>query len=97
MSDRVAIRVFSVDDHALLREGIAAIIANEPGMELVAQAATGREAVDAAVTDHLANEVRLLSVLSDRDRASLDRIVAKLLGQFDHPGPAATDGGPAAS
>lgn len=46
MSDRVAIRVFSVDDHALLREGIAAIITNEPGMELVAQAATGREAVE---------------------------------------------------
>ena len=45
MSDRAAIRVFSVDDHALLREGIAAIITNEPGMELVAQAATGRDAV----------------------------------------------------
>ena len=39
------IRVFSVDDHALLREGIAAIITNEPDMMLIAQAATGRDAV----------------------------------------------------
>ena len=45
MSETTSIRVFSVDDHALLREGIAAIITNEPDMVLVAQASTGREAV----------------------------------------------------
>jgi DNA-binding NarL/FixJ family response regulator len=45
MSDRSPIRVFSVDDHPLLREGIAAIINNEPDMLMVAQAATGGEAV----------------------------------------------------
>ena len=45
MSDTTSIRVFSVDDHALLREGIAAVITNEPDMVLVAQASTGREAV----------------------------------------------------
>jgi DNA-binding NarL/FixJ family response regulator len=39
------IRVFSVDDHPLLREGIAAIISNEPDMVMVAQAATGRDAI----------------------------------------------------
>lgn len=39
------IRVFSVDDHPLLREGIAAIINNQPDMLVVAQAADGREAV----------------------------------------------------
>jgi DNA-binding NarL/FixJ family response regulator len=39
------IRVFSVDDHPLLREGIAAIIDNEPDMEMVAQASTGQEAI----------------------------------------------------
>jgi DNA-binding NarL/FixJ family response regulator len=45
MSEATRIRVFSVDDHALLREGIAAIITNESDMVLVAQASTGREAV----------------------------------------------------
>lgn len=39
------IRVFSVDDHPLLREGIAAIINSQPGMRLIAQAATGRDAI----------------------------------------------------
>ena len=45
MSETTSIRVFSVDDHALLREGIAAVITNESDMVLVAQASTGREAV----------------------------------------------------
>lgn len=39
------IRVFSVDDHPLLREGIAAIINNQPDMLVMAQASDGREAV----------------------------------------------------
>ena len=39
------IRVFSVDDHPLLREGIAAIINSQPGMRLIAQASNGREAI----------------------------------------------------
>jgi DNA-binding NarL/FixJ family response regulator len=45
MSEATRIRVFSVDDHALLREGIAAVITNEPDMVMVAQASTGGEAV----------------------------------------------------
>ena len=39
------IRVLSVDDHPLLRQGIAAIIESQPDMFLVSQAATGSEAV----------------------------------------------------
>lgn len=45
MSDRDRIRLLCVDDHPLLREGIAAIINNQPDMLMVAEAATGYEAI----------------------------------------------------
>jgi DNA-binding NarL/FixJ family response regulator len=45
MSDSKSIRIFSVDDHPLMREGIAAIIRNEPDMLLVAEASNGHEAI----------------------------------------------------
>jgi DNA-binding NarL/FixJ family response regulator len=41
------IRVLAVDDHALLRKGIRALIGAEPGMQLVAEAPTGRDAIQA--------------------------------------------------
>jgi DNA-binding NarL/FixJ family response regulator len=39
------IRILAVDDHPILREGIAALLANEPDMELVAEAGNGQEAI----------------------------------------------------
>ena len=45
MSDQAQIRVLCVDDHPLLREGIAAIINNQPDMLLAAEATTGAEAI----------------------------------------------------
>jgi DNA-binding NarL/FixJ family response regulator len=45
MSEATRIRVFSVDDHPLLREGLAAIIDNQPDMVLVAQASSAQEAI----------------------------------------------------
>lgn len=40
-------RILVVDDHPLLREGIASVLESEPDMRIVAEAANGREAVDA--------------------------------------------------
>lgn len=40
------IRILSVDDHALLREGIAALVNTEPDMKLIGEAANGEEAVE---------------------------------------------------
>lgn len=45
MSKSSPIRVLSVDDHPLLREGIAALVNSQPDMVLAAQAATGAEAI----------------------------------------------------
>ena len=41
----VPIRVLTVDDHDLVRKGIAAILSTEPEIQLVAEANTGAEAV----------------------------------------------------
>lgn len=40
------IRVLVVDDHPLLREGIAAVLAGQPDMELVGEACDGADAID---------------------------------------------------
>jgi DNA-binding NarL/FixJ family response regulator len=40
------IRVLTVDDHALIREGVAALIANQKDMSLVGEASNGREAIE---------------------------------------------------
>ncbi len=40
------IRIVIADDHALLREGIRAILSKEPDLEVVGEAADGREAVE---------------------------------------------------
>jgi two-component system, NarL family, response regulator len=46
VSDKSAqIRILAVDDHALVREGIAILLGTEPGMVLVAEASNGREAI----------------------------------------------------
>jgi DNA-binding NarL/FixJ family response regulator len=44
------VRVIVADDHPVVRDGLRALFSSVPGIDLVAEAATGREAVRAAVT-----------------------------------------------
>src|SRR5580692_10886891 len=46
MSEHARIRVFCVDDHPLLREGISAVINNQPDMQMVAEACNAHEAIE---------------------------------------------------
>jgi len=45
-SDASPIRILTVDDHALLREGVAALVSPESDMKLVAEASNGQEALE---------------------------------------------------
>ena len=46
MNDQTPIRVLSVDDHPLLREGIATLLNNQPDICVVGEASSGREALE---------------------------------------------------
>ena len=45
-TDCVPIRILTVDDHDLLREGIAALVGAESDMKLVAEASNGQDAIE---------------------------------------------------
>jgi len=75
-----AIRILAVDGHALLRQGIASLIDIEPDMELVAQAATGREAIEQFRRHQ--PDVTLMD-LQMPDMSGIEAIIA-IRGEFPH-------------
>jgi NarL family two-component system response regulator LiaR len=56
-----AIRVFLADDHAIVRQGVRALLATEPDIEVVGDASDGRQAV--AEVLHLRPDVTLMDLL----------------------------------
>jgi DNA-binding NarL/FixJ family response regulator len=60
METKAKIRVLCVDDHPVVREGIAAIINLQPDMAMAGTAATGREAIEQFVA--LGPDVSLLDL-----------------------------------
>lgn len=73
MSEEKPIRVLSVDDHPLLREGIATIINSQSDMTLVGSAASGAEAVQAFRTHR--PDVTLMD-LRLPDISGIDAVIA---------------------
>jgi two-component system response regulator NreC len=66
-------RVLLVDDHAIVRQGIEAVLTNEPEVEVIGAAGTGREAV------HLARELSPEIVLMDLSMPDLGGVEATRL------------------
>jgi CheY-like chemotaxis protein len=86
------IRILAVDDHQLVRDGIAGFLAVQPDMTLVAEAANGREAIqqfrthrpDVTLMDLQMPEMNGLDALI-AIRAELDHRAHDLRGRHAHP------------
>ena len=74
----LAIRVLAVDDHPLLREGIAALIGPESDIKLVGEAASGVEAIEKFRALH--PDVTLMD-LQMENMSGIDAIIA-IRGEF---------------
>jgi len=73
MNEEKGIRVLCVDDHPLLREGIATIINSDPGMSVIAEAANAREAIQQF--RNLRPDVTLMD-LRLPDKSGIDALIA---------------------
>ncbi len=78
MSEQDRIRVLTVDDHPLLREGISTLINNQPDMCVVGEASTGTEALERF--RELRPDVTLMDVRLP-DKSGIDAMVA-IRGEF---------------
>lgn len=73
----MTLRVVLADDHPVVRDGLAALLGSVGGIEVVGQAANGREAIRAAVTLH--PDVLVLDIqMPDLDGVSAAREIARV-------------------
>ncbi len=76
----MSISVFTADDHPIFRHGLCGILAEESDIELVGQASTGREALDAISS--LRPQVAILDV----DMPGMSGLeAARSLAKLEHP------------
>ncbi|MEH2379466.1 MAG: response regulator transcription factor [Nostoc sp.] len=80
MSQSTVIRVLIVDDHSIVRQGLAAMIENEPDMTVVGQAGNGQEAI--AQYRQLQPDVTLIDLRMPQI-SGVDAIVA-ICAEFAH-------------
>ncbi|MDZ4818420.1 MAG: response regulator transcription factor [Planctomycetota bacterium] len=78
-TDSPTIRILCVDDHPLVRKGLCSILNAEPGIEVVAEAANGREALEQFGL-HLPDVT-----LMDIRMPEMDGIAAMKSIRADHP------------
>jgi two-component system response regulator NreC len=72
----VLIRVLLCDDHALLREGLKLLIGQAAGIEVVGEAANGREAIEAV--DRLRPDVALVDItMPELDGLEVTRLIRR--------------------
>jgi DNA-binding NarL/FixJ family response regulator len=76
--EQTPIRILAVDDHALVRKGIRLLISAESDMQLVAEASTGREAVQEFRTHH--PDITIMD-LQMPDMSGVEAIIA-IRGEF---------------
>src|SRR5262245_61811674 len=73
-----AIRILTVDDHPLLREGVAALVGGQLDMEIIAEASNGREALQQFRAHH--PDITLMDIQMP-EMNGVDAIIA-IRGEF---------------